>query len=116
MSSHDQDRGARRTRVTQPDRRFGPEELAALAREDRRKLAQVLLTDTGARGIEFQTVAAYDELVLEIPMLWRARLLKRPRLLMGPVGQPGHWNASGTLRVAWAAIYTQLASGSRVSR
>jgi hypothetical protein len=33
----------------------------------------VLLPDTDARGIEFQTVAAYDELVLEIPMLWCAR-------------------------------------------
>ena len=46
----------------------------------------MLLTDTGARGIEFQTVAAYAELLLETPMLWRTRRV-RVRVASQPVDQ-----------------------------
>jgi hypothetical protein len=99
MSSQGQNLGARRTRVTQPHRRFGAEELAALPREDRRKLAQVLLTDTGARGLEFQAVAAYDELVLETQMLWRARRV-RVRVADQPVDQDAVDRLGAAVRAA----------------
>lgn len=63
-------------RVTQPQRRFGLEALAALSRSRRRQLCQVLLTEAGARVVEFQGPAAYDELVLQTTPLWRARTVR----------------------------------------
>lgn len=71
-------------RVTRPDRRFGPAELRALPREERRQLAQLLLTDGTARVVEFHNTAAYDELVLETPLLWRSRRV-RARIADQPV-------------------------------
>lgn len=66
----------RRTGVTRPDRRFGPDELNALAPAHRRKLAQVLLNDTGAHIVEFQTTGTHEEFMLETPLLWRARRVR----------------------------------------
>lgn len=51
--------------ATQPQRRFTPEALATLAREDRRKLVQVLLTESGSRVVEVHRPVGYDELILE---------------------------------------------------
>jgi hypothetical protein len=78
--------GPRRRRATQPQRRFGPSELAELSRAQRRKLCQVLLTETGARVVEYQRPASYDELVLELTPLWRPRRL-RVRIATRPVTQ-----------------------------
>ncbi len=36
-------------RATQPQRRFSPDDLAGLDRDERRKLTQLLLTETGSR-------------------------------------------------------------------
>jgi hypothetical protein len=72
------------SRVTRPDRRFGPDELRALPRDQRRKLAQVLLTDGAAHVVEFQSTAAHDEFVLEAPLLWRPRRV-RVRIAAQPV-------------------------------
>jgi len=69
-------RPSARSRITRPDRRFGPGELAALPREERRKLAQVLLSDGPARVLEFQSTGAYDEFVLDVPLLWRSRRVR----------------------------------------
>ena len=63
-------------RATQPQRRFSPEALAALARDDRRKLVQVLLTESGNRVVEVHRPAAYDELILETRPLWRPRRVR----------------------------------------
>jgi hypothetical protein len=71
-------------RVTRPDRRFGPDELNALAPAQRRKLAQVLLNEAGAHIVEFQTTGAHEEFVLETPLLWRARRV-RVRVAAQPV-------------------------------
>ena len=57
-------------RVTQPRRRFGEADLAALTRRQRRQLCQVLLTESGAQLAEYNAPAAYDELVVEIAPLW----------------------------------------------
>jgi hypothetical protein len=73
--------------MTQPRRQFGPSGLAELSRGQRRKLCQVLLTETGARIVEYQRPAAYDELVLELTPLWRPRRV-RVRIATRPVGQP----------------------------
>jgi hypothetical protein len=63
-------------RATQAQRRFSPEALAALARDDRRKLVQVLLTESGNRVVEVHRPAAYDELILETRPLWRPRRVR----------------------------------------
>jgi hypothetical protein len=63
-------------RATQPQRHFGPDELASISREQRRKLCQVLLTETGSRIVEYHDPAAYDELVLEVLPLWRQRRVR----------------------------------------
>lgn len=63
-------------RPTQPQRRFTPEALAALNRDARRKLVQVLLTETGSRVVEVHRPAGYDELILETRPLWRPRRLR----------------------------------------
>lgn len=60
-------------RPTQPQRGFGPAELASLPRESLRKLCQVLLTESGAQVVEFNSPAAHDELVVETLPLWRPR-------------------------------------------
>jgi hypothetical protein len=57
-------------------RRFGVEELAALPRDDRRKLVQVLLQERGARIVEFQTQATHDELVAELSPLWHRSTIR----------------------------------------
>jgi hypothetical protein len=57
-------------RATQPQRRFSPEALATLARDHRRKLVQVLLTESGSGVVEVHR-PAYDELILETRPLWR---------------------------------------------
>lgn len=75
-----------RTRVTQPQRRFTPADLAGLARADRRKLMQLLLTESGSRVVDFQAPAGYDELVLETRPLWRPRRV-RVRIADRPVDQ-----------------------------
>jgi hypothetical protein len=66
----------REARATQPKRRFGPEDLAALARDERRKLVQLLLDDAGPRVVDFQNPAAYDELILEVDVLWQGRRVR----------------------------------------
>ena len=63
-------------RATQPQRRFTPDALAALDRDERRKLAQVLLTETGNHIVEVHRPAAYDELIVETRPLWRPRRLR----------------------------------------
>lgn len=63
-------------RATQAQRRLTPEGLAALPRDDRRKLMQLLLTDAGAHVAAFNRPAAYDELVLETQPLWRSRRIR----------------------------------------
>lgn len=63
-------------RATQPQRRFSPEALAALGRDDRRKLVQVLLTESGSRVVEVHRPVAYDELILETRPLWRPRRVR----------------------------------------
>lgn len=78
--------GSLRRRATQPQRRFSPDDLAALDRDDRRKLTQLLLTETGSRVVEVHRPVAYDELVLETRLLWRARRV-RVRVADRPVGQ-----------------------------
>ena len=77
---------ARSKRVTQPQRRFTPKDLAAIPREDRRKLVQLLLDDAGLRAVDFQSPAAYDELILEAEGLWRPRRV-RVRIADRPVTQ-----------------------------
>jgi hypothetical protein len=74
--------GPRARRATQPRRRFGPTDLAELTGAQRRKLCQVLLTETGARVVEYQHPAPYDELVLELTPLWRPRSV-RVRMRLG---------------------------------
>jgi hypothetical protein len=78
--------GPRSRRPTQPRRQFGPRELAELSRAERRKLCQVLLTETGASVVEYQHPAPYDELVLELTPLWRSRTV-RVRIATQPVSQ-----------------------------
>ena len=63
-------------RSTQPQRRFGGEQLAETPREQLRKLCQVLLTETGSRVVEYNHPAAHDELVLETMPLWRPRRIR----------------------------------------
>lgn len=63
-------------RVTQPQRRLRPDGLAALDRARRRQLCQVLLTEGGARVVEFHGPAGYDELVLQATPLWRPRTVR----------------------------------------
>lgn len=63
-------------RATQPQRQFGPDELVETSRDQRRKLCQVLLTETGSRVVEYNRPAAYDELVLEAMPLWRSRRVR----------------------------------------
>ncbi len=75
-----------RRRATQPQRRFSPEALAALARDDRRKLVQVLLAESGSRVVEVHRPVAYDELILETRPLWRPRRV-RVRIAARPATQ-----------------------------
>src|SRR5829696_1381367 len=63
-------------RATQPQRHFGPEDLAGLGRAERRKLAQVLLTEAGSRVVEVHQPVAYDEFILETRPLWRPRRVR----------------------------------------
>lgn len=56
--------------------RFRPEALAALAREDRRKLVQTLLTESGSHIRGGTSAVAYDELILETRPLWRPRRVR----------------------------------------
>lgn len=63
-------------RATQPQRRFSPDDLAGLDRDERRKLTQLLLTETGSRVVEVHRPVAYDELVLETRPLWRPRRVR----------------------------------------
>lgn len=46
-------------RATQPQRRFTPQDLAQLDRDERRKLTQVLLAETGSRIVEVDRPIAY---------------------------------------------------------
>jgi hypothetical protein len=78
---------AARRRVTQAARRFSADDLAALGRAERRKLMQLLLTESGGRVVEYHSPAAYDELVLESRPLWRPRRV-RVRVATRPVEQP----------------------------
>lgn len=73
-----------RVRVTQPQRRFSPADLATLSRAERRKLVQLLLTESGSRVVDFQAPTSYDELVLETRPLWRPRRV-RVRIADRPV-------------------------------
>jgi hypothetical protein len=61
-------------------------DLGELPRAQRRQLCQILFTEMGARVIEFNSPAGYDELVLETPLLWRARHV-RVRIATRPVVQ-----------------------------
>lgn len=63
-------------RSTQPQRQLSPEDLAKIPRSRLRQLCQVLLTESGARVVEFNDPAAYDELVLEVLPLWRPRRVR----------------------------------------
>jgi hypothetical protein len=62
--------------VTQPQRGFSVDQLAALARPERRRLCQLLLTETGAQVSEVSSPAGYDEFVLEATPLWRSRTIR----------------------------------------
>lgn len=72
--------------VTQPRRRFAPRDLAALNRAQRRKLAQVLLTEGGGRIVEYNHPASYDEFVMEVVPLWNVRRI-RARVLTSAADQ-----------------------------
>lgn len=96
------------SRVTRPDRRFGSEQLAALEREQRRKLAQVLLSDAGAHLIEFQSTGAHDEFVLELPLLWRPRHV-RVRVATLPVDTSSLDRLADAVRVGSDAEGVMLA-------
>lgn len=96
------------SRVTRPDRRFGRDELASLEREQRRKLVQVLLNDTGAHLIEFQSTGAHDEFVLEMPLLWRARRV-RVRVAAEPVDTSSLARLAEAIRVSGDAEGIMLA-------
>jgi hypothetical protein len=96
-------------RVTRPDRRFGPTELRALPREERRKLAQILLTDGAARVVEFHSTASYDELVLETPLLWRRRRV-RVRVADQPVDDVALRRLSEAVRTAGDAEGIMIAA------
>lgn len=73
-------------RATQPQRRFTSEDLAELDRDDRRRLTQVLLAETGSRIVEVHRPVAYDELLVETHPLWRPRRV-RVRIADRPVTQ-----------------------------
>jgi hypothetical protein len=63
-------------RITQARRLFGPPDLAALERSHRRKLVQLLLTQTGGRVTDYQNSEGYDEIVLESTTFWRSRTIR----------------------------------------
>jgi hypothetical protein len=71
-------------RATQARRNFSPADLAGLGRAQRRKLMQLLLTESGSRVVEFQSPASHDEIVLETQPLWRPRRV-RVRIASRPV-------------------------------
>jgi hypothetical protein len=75
-----------KTPVTRPRRRFTPKALRELTRPQRRKLAQVILTEAGARIVDYNHPAGYDEFVLEVFPLWSPRRL-RARVLTAPITQ-----------------------------
>jgi hypothetical protein len=75
-----------RRRVTQPKRAFTVDALARLARGERRRLVQVLVTQFGGKLAGFQQTAGHDEFELEIAPLWRERRL-RIRIATRPVDQ-----------------------------
>lgn len=95
-------------RVTRPDRRFGPDELRALAPAQRRKLAQVLLNDTGASIVEYQSTGTHEEFVLETPLLWRTRRV-RVRVATQPVDTAALGRLAEAVRAAGDAEGVMLA-------
>ena len=96
-------------RVTRPDRRFGPDDLRALSREERRKLAQVLLTDGAARVVEFHSTVGYDELVLETSLMWRPRRV-RVRVADRPVDDDALRRLAEAVRTAGDAEGIMIAA------
>jgi hypothetical protein len=76
--------GQPKRRITQPRRSFNAKSLAGLSRPERRKLAQVLLTEGGARVLDYNRSGTYDELVLETTPLWNPRRV-RARIAIQPV-------------------------------
>jgi hypothetical protein len=63
-------------RVTAPDRQFDADDLAALAAEQRRKLFQVLLTESGALVDQVYRAGDHDELVLTQTPGWREQRVR----------------------------------------
>jgi hypothetical protein len=80
------DTGPPPRRQTQPQRKFDASSLAGLTRGQRRKLCQLLLTANGEHVREFNSPAAYDELVVQVTPLWRTRTV-RVRIATRPVNQ-----------------------------
>lgn len=75
-----------KTPVTRARRTFTPKALRDLTRSHRRKLAQVILTEAGARIVDYNHPAGYDEFLLEVFPLWSPRRL-RARVLTAPLTQ-----------------------------
>lgn len=71
---------------TQSRRQFTADGLSNMQRKDHRKLIQLLLTEAGARAVEFQSSACYDEIMVESRPLWRRRRV-RARIATGAVDQ-----------------------------
>src|SRR5262249_22946540 len=69
-------RGVPARRVTQPRRLFGPDELAEMDRNDRRRLVHVLVAEGGAHVAEFNSTAGYDELALVQASLWSTERIR----------------------------------------
>jgi hypothetical protein len=58
--------------VTRAQRRFGRDQLAALNREDLRKLCHGLILAEGAQIERFRSAADFDEFAVVVPTLWHA--------------------------------------------
>jgi hypothetical protein len=78
--------GGKQGAVTRPRRQFTPKDLRSLTRSQARKLAQIVLTEAGARIVGYNHPAGYDEFVLEVVPLWSARRI-RARILTSSLSQ-----------------------------
>lgn len=78
--------GEKQLAVTRPRRQFTSKDLSGLTRPRARKLAQVVLTEAGARIVDYNHPGGYDEFVLEVVPLWSARRV-RARILTSPLDQ-----------------------------
>lgn len=63
-------------RVTQPQRRFQPADLAGLPRTEVRKLVHALIEESGAGISDYQRRAGHDDLYAEMDILWGRRSIR----------------------------------------